>query len=366
MAEPDSALRRSAMFCGTRALRPVAVTRKLMVSPSPIGSTVSTPPRGIVCCAMTSMLSRSLTRFFGKSRRGKFQVMVHLPSSIWPFAMLSASPRSICAPEDPAAPKASRQNCSRADAVFELLRINSSAKSRSSGLLLSSSTSSALTMAPTGLIRSWQTREQSSAASSRASGAGPDDDVPDIGFSQNHTPAAWWRAANTSESRLPLALDTLRRSTPPPVARICEQPRSSACGLLRERLFQLWPACPGLRQEMLGISGKGVAMSLQAEQIEPLAEHHEEIGIAGERHPTRHVDRVVAAELRGIDFRMCQKGGAIALVVEAPHRAGFQGLVVRQAQHGLILDEIGHGVESIDGETRKARGHHPFGSRGAG
>ena len=43
------------MFCGTRAFRPEAVTRKLIVSPSPIGSMVSVPPRGIVCCAMISM-----------------------------------------------------------------------------------------------------------------------------------------------------------------------------------------------------------------------------------------------------------------------------------------------------------------------
>src|SRR6185437_8209683 len=135
-------------------------------------------------------------------------------------------PRSICAPEDPAAPKASRQNCSRADAVFELLRINSSAKSRSSGLLLSSSTSSALTMAPTGLIRSWQTFEHSSAASSRESGAGPDDDVPDIGFSQSHSPAAWWCVANADESRLSLAFDTLRRSTPPPLRGFANGPES--------------------------------------------------------------------------------------------------------------------------------------------
>src|SRR5215475_8580321 len=113
--------------------------------------------------------------------------------------MLSASPRSTCAPEEPAAPNANRQNCNRAEAVFELLRISSSANSRSSGLLLSSSTSSALTMAPTGLIRSWQTFEHNSAASSRLSGAGPDDDVPDImlflGFFQNHPPTACgaWR-----------------------------------------------------------------------------------------------------------------------------------------------------------------------------
>src|ERR1700733_3396883 len=107
--------------------------------------------------------------------------------------MVCASPRSICAPEDPAAPNARRQNCNRADAVLALLRIKSSANSRSSGLGLSSRTSSPLTMAPTGLMRSWQTREHNSAASSRASGAGAGDEVPDIGGS--------WKSAE-GESRM--------------------------------------------------------------------------------------------------------------------------------------------------------------------
>src|SRR6202171_5535813 len=92
--------------------------------------------------------------------------------------MLCASPRSICAPVDPAAPNARRQNCNRDEAVLALLRIKSRANSRSSGLGLSSRTSSPLTMAPTGLMRSWQTREHNSAASSRASE--PGDEVPDI------------------------------------------------------------------------------------------------------------------------------------------------------------------------------------------
>jgi hypothetical protein len=35
-------------------------------------------------------------------------------------------------------------------------------------------------MAPTGLMRSWQTREHNSAANSRASGAGAGGEVPDI------------------------------------------------------------------------------------------------------------------------------------------------------------------------------------------
>src|SRR3984893_10754999 len=94
--------------------------------------------------------------------------------------MVWASPRSICAPADPAAPNARRQHCNCVDAVMPLLRIKSRANSRSSGLGLSSRTSRPLTMAPTGLMRSWHTREHNSAASSRASGAGPGDELPDM------------------------------------------------------------------------------------------------------------------------------------------------------------------------------------------
>ena len=70
---------------------------------------------------------------------------------------------------EPAAPNARRQNCSRADAVLALFLIRSSAKFLVSSSLSSSSTSRPLTIAPAGLIRSWQTREHSSAARSRAS-----------------------------------------------------------------------------------------------------------------------------------------------------------------------------------------------------
>src|SRR5882757_3602313 len=125
--------------------------------------------------------------------------------------MVSASPRSICALVEPAAPKARRQNCNRAEAVLALLRIKSSANSRSSGLGLSSRTSSPLTIAPTGLIRSWQTREHNSAARSSASGAGagPGDEVPDIESS--------WKAAHRGRLRITHAgwFDTLRKPALP-------------------------------------------------------------------------------------------------------------------------------------------------------
>src|SRR5262245_1055346 len=163
------------MACGTRAFRPAAAMRNPIVSPSPTGSTVSWPPRGIDWPAISSMLSRSFTRFFGSSSRGRFQASLVFSSSIRPRLTFSASPVSIWAPAEPAAPKASRQNCSLAEAVRALFLIRSMAKVLVSSSFASSITSSPLAIAPTGLIRSWQTREHRSAARSRDSSTiGPD------------------------------------------------------------------------------------------------------------------------------------------------------------------------------------------------
>jgi len=72
------------------------------------------------------------------------------------------------APAEPAAPNASRQNCSLAEAWCALFLISSSAKVLVSSFLSSSITSMPLTIAPTGLIKSWHTREHTNAARSRA------------------------------------------------------------------------------------------------------------------------------------------------------------------------------------------------------
>ena len=105
----------------------LAETLSPMVSPSPIGSTVSWPPRGIAWPAISSIFSRSLTRFLPISTRGRFQASLVLSSSRKPREIFSASPVSICEPADPAAPKAMRQNCSLAEAVLALFLISSSA-----------------------------------------------------------------------------------------------------------------------------------------------------------------------------------------------------------------------------------------------
>ncbi len=127
------------------------------------------PPRGMVAPATMSRFSSSFTRFFGRMARGTSQFSVVRSSWMKPLATCSASPVSICAPAEPEAPKASRANCRRAEACRALLAMRSSANSRMLGSLSSSSTSIPLTMAPTGLMTSWHTREHSSAARSRLS-----------------------------------------------------------------------------------------------------------------------------------------------------------------------------------------------------
>ena len=125
-----------------------------------------TPPRGMADCAIRQRLSSSLTLFLAANWRGGFHARVVRSPGMTPRVTVSASPVSIDAPNEPAAPKASRQNCSRAEAAAALFLIRSVATARISGSFSSSSTSRPLTIAPTGEITSWQTREHSSAARS--------------------------------------------------------------------------------------------------------------------------------------------------------------------------------------------------------
>ena len=85
---------------------------------------------------------------------------------------------------------------------------------------------------------------------------------------------------------------------------------------------------------MRRIDGKGVAGLLTAKQIEPLARDQPEPRVAGNRDAARHVDRVVAAELGAVNIGMGNKGGAIALVAEAPDRPRLGGLELRKADLG--------------------------------
>ena len=96
--------------------------------------------------------------------------------------------------------------------------------------------------------------------------------------------------------------------------------------LLRQRCPRnCRPARSASSHEAAGIGGEGVAVSSPAEQIEPLARRSPRTAdCPATVTPRATIDRIVAAELRPVDFRMGDEGGAVALVAEAPDRARLE------------------------------------------
>ena len=108
--------------------------------------------------------------------------------------------------------------------------------------------------------------------------------------------------------------------------------RNDESDLLRQSCSSAGQRAFASSQEARGIGGEGVAVLLAAEQIEPLSRDQPEPGVAGHGDAARHVDRVVAAELRAVDIGMGDEGGAVALVVETPDRPGLGGLELLPAR----------------------------------
>src|SRR6478672_12531793 len=123
--------------------------------------------------------------------------------------------------------------------------------------------------------------------------------------------------------------------------------------LLGQGLFDPWPALGGAAQHPRRVRGKGRPGLLAVEQIKALTGNQPESRIAGYRHPAGQVDRVVAAELRPVNFRMGDKGRAVALVAETPDRAGLGGLELLTADLRLPIGEIGDGIEPLDATAGK-------------
>src|SRR5947209_1158428 len=223
----------------TRALAPLASTVIAVSSPSPVTMTRITPPRGIAAAAMRQRLSASFTLFFGMRTRAACHSSLVRSSTRSPRATCSASPVSIAAPAEPAAPKASRQNCSRAEAVRALFLMSSRANERISASCSSSSTSRPLTMAPTGEITSWQTREQRRAARSRESKANSvmrvSSDFEDQVLRARSECDATTQARYCSERIEPMR--QLALLTPPIV--LAKQHAASGAAHLREKLIDL-------------------------------------------------------------------------------------------------------------------------------
>jgi len=100
---------------------------------------------------------------------------------------------------------------------------------------------------------------------------------------------------------------------------------------------------------------KASRVFLAAEQIEPLAgDHPKNRGFTGIGHPSCQIDRIVAAELRGIDFRgWGNERGAVALGAEAPDGAGLGGLEIwpRRGWPGKSDGNRPTGIETLDREA---------------
>src|SRR5689334_24867276 len=63
---------------------------------------------------------------------------------------------------------------------------------------------------------------------------------------------------------------------------------------------------------------------------------------------------------------MGDKGGAVALVVEAPYGACFRRFEIRQSPDRVAVDEIGDGIESLDRKSAETVDHDPLGGGGVG
>src|SRR3954453_12173079 len=96
------------------------------------------------------------------------------------------------------------------------------------------------------------------------------------------------------------------RSSSPGVTRR-QQASDLVKALLAELVLEGRPALAHLVEEALGIGGEGVAIGFPAEQIEPLRRDREETGVTGDDDAAGDIDRIVAAELRPVDFGMGQE-----------------------------------------------------------
>ena len=301
--------------------------------------TSMTPPRGTAVVAMTSRLSSSFTWFLGSSTRGAFQVRVVRSSWMKPRATCSASPVSMAAPAEPAAPKARRANCSRAEAWRALFLMRSCAKPRIDSSFSSSSTSSPLTMAPTGLMTSWQTRLHSSAARSSASRVmavmtslrrpRPIGGSRSLGEYTGNADHGRRTKAGAPSGAGPSAADLLQHLRPGPVG--------------------------GRGAALLGEAGAGL---LGAEQEKALALDQEDGGIGATATPLRRCrrrsprrrgrrPRARAGTPRGWPARRSARS--------APPQSSSKSV---RAGPGRAVDEIGHRIVAIERHARQRVREH--------
>src|SRR3954465_583882 len=99
-------------WAGLRAFRPFSVSVNSAAAESPAILTAIAPPRGMAFVARTTRLRRSLTLFFGRSARGPSHQKRPLVVVEHALVALPGVAEVDRAPAEPAAPKASRANCS--------------------------------------------------------------------------------------------------------------------------------------------------------------------------------------------------------------------------------------------------------------
>src|SRR4051794_30975310 len=136
--------------------------------------------------------------------------------------------------------------------------------------------------------------------------------------------------------------------------------------LSRQVLLQRRPALLCFPHEAGGVGREGLPALLAAEQVKPAFRDHPEPRVAGDRDAARHIDRIVAAELRPVDFRMRHKCGAIALVAKTPNGASLGSLEIGLADHRTGVDEVADRVETLDCKAGVTVDHHPLCGNGLG
>src|SRR5665213_99402 len=127
----------------------------------------------------------------------------------------------------------------------------------------------------------------------------------------------------------------------------------------------LGPFAIGAFDHQPRIGEKFGARLVVVEEIEPLARHRPDQGVARHRHAAGDGHRVVAAEAWRIDLRMIGKSRTVAIVDKAPDRAVLHQLDLRIALHRLLAGEISDRVEAADGKPGVGIDHQPIIGRGS-
>ena len=131
-------------------------------------------------------------------------------------------------------------------------------------------------------------------------------------------------------------------------------------------MLQRRPALLCFPHEAGGVGREGLPALLVPEQVKPAFRDHPEPRVAGNRDAARHIDRIVATELRPVNFRVGHKGRAIALVAKTPNGASLGSLEIGLADHWTGVDEVADGVETLDCKTGVTVDHHSLCGDGLG